>query len=41
MIDRLEQSGFVRRMSDPSDRRRVVVEAVTDRAVVPGSSPPW
>src|SRR5262245_46937876 len=32
MIDRLEQSGYVRRTSDPSDRRRVVVEAVTERA---------
>ena len=32
MIDRLEQAGYVRRTSDPSDRRRVVVEAVVERA---------
>jgi hypothetical protein len=28
MIDRLEQSGFVRRVADPTDRRRVMVEPV-------------
>ena len=27
VIDRLEQAGFVRRMRDPHDRRRVLVEA--------------
>ncbi len=26
MVDRLEQAGFVRRVADPSDRRRVMVE---------------
>jgi DNA-binding MarR family transcriptional regulator len=31
LIDRLEQSGYVRRVSDPADRRRVVVEVVPDR----------
>lgn len=31
MIDRLEQSGFVRRTADPVDRRRVVVEPVLER----------
>jgi DNA-binding MarR family transcriptional regulator len=31
LIDRLEQKGFVRRVADPTDRRRVMVEAVTDR----------
>src|SRR3954471_4690678 len=25
MVDRLEQSGYVRRRSDPADRRRVIV----------------
>lgn len=28
MVDRLEQSGFVRRVADPVDRRRVLVEPV-------------
>jgi DNA-binding MarR family transcriptional regulator len=32
LVDRLEQSGFVRRVADPADRRRVVVEAAGDRA---------
>lgn len=27
LIDRLEQAGYVRRVADPADRRRVVVEA--------------
>ncbi|MCW2863717.1 MAG: hypothetical protein JWP48_5425 [Actinoallomurus sp.] len=27
MIDRLEKAGYVRRKSDPQDRRRVLVEA--------------
>ena len=31
VIDRLEQSGYVRRVPDPADRRRVVVELVPDR----------
>ncbi len=31
LIDRLEQKGFVRRVADPTDRRRVMVEAVADR----------
>jgi DNA-binding MarR family transcriptional regulator len=29
MVDRLEQAGFVRRVSDPVDRRRVLVEPVS------------
>jgi DNA-binding MarR family transcriptional regulator len=32
MVDRLEQAGYVRRVDDPADRRRVVVELVPDRA---------
>lgn len=28
MIDRLEKAGYVRRMPDPRDRRRVLVEAL-------------
>ena len=32
LIDRLEQAGFVRRLPDPADRRRVMVEAAADRA---------
>ena len=31
VIDRLERAGYARRVSDPSDRRRVLVE-VTDKA---------
>jgi DNA-binding MarR family transcriptional regulator len=31
LVDRLEQKGFVRRKHDPSDRRRILVEAVADR----------
>jgi DNA-binding MarR family transcriptional regulator len=32
LIDRLEQRGFVRRVADPSDRRRVLVEMTPDGA---------
>jgi len=31
VIDRLEQAGYVRRVTDPADRRRVVVELVPDK----------
>jgi DNA-binding MarR family transcriptional regulator len=31
VIDRLEQAGYVRRVPDPADRRRVIVEVVPDR----------
>jgi DNA-binding MarR family transcriptional regulator len=31
VIDRLEKIGFVRRTSDPTDRRKVVVEAIPER----------
>ncbi len=31
VIDRLEQSGYVRRVPDPTDRRRVIVEVVPER----------
>jgi DNA-binding MarR family transcriptional regulator len=31
LIDRLEQKGFARRVADPTDRRRVMVEAIADR----------
>ncbi|HET9985741.1 MAG TPA: MarR family transcriptional regulator [Longimicrobiales bacterium] len=31
LIDRLERKGFVRRVADPADRRRVMVEVVADR----------
>jgi len=31
VIDRLEQAGYVRRVSDPADRRRVVVEIVPEK----------
>ncbi len=31
VIDRLEQSGYVRRVSDPADRRRVIVEVVPEK----------
>jgi DNA-binding MarR family transcriptional regulator len=32
LVDRLEQAGFVRRVADPVDRRRVIVEPAGDRA---------
>jgi DNA-binding MarR family transcriptional regulator len=32
LIDRLEQAGYVRRVGDPSDRRRVIVEVVPEKA---------
>jgi DNA-binding MarR family transcriptional regulator len=31
VVDRLEQAGYVRRVTDPADRRRVVVEVVPER----------
>jgi len=31
MVDRLEQAGYVRRVADPVDRRRVIVEPVPER----------
>ncbi len=31
VIDRLEQAGYVRRVTDPADRRRVVVEVVPEQ----------
>jgi DNA-binding MarR family transcriptional regulator len=31
VIDRLEKVGFVRRTSDPADRRKVVIEAIPER----------
>jgi DNA-binding MarR family transcriptional regulator len=30
LIDRLERAGFVRRVADPADRRKVIVEPVPD-----------
>ncbi|HET7026919.1 MAG TPA: MarR family transcriptional regulator, partial [Candidatus Limnocylindrales bacterium] len=32
LVDRLEQAGYVRRISDPADRRRVVIEVLPDKA---------
>ena len=32
LLDRLERGGWLTRRPDPSDRRRVIVEAVTDRS---------
>ncbi|HEU4800790.1 MAG TPA: MarR family transcriptional regulator [Gemmatimonadales bacterium] len=31
LIDRLEHKGFIRRVKDPADRRRTIVETVVDR----------
>lgn len=31
MVDRLEKMGFVRRVPDPDDRRKIRVEAVTEK----------
>src|SRR5438876_149070 len=32
LIDRLEKRGFVRRLGDPTDRRKVLVEGATETA---------
>ncbi|HEY1095309.1 MAG TPA: MarR family transcriptional regulator [Glycomyces sp.] len=41
LIDRLEQRGLVRRVTDPADRRRVLVEAVdTDALELDGALAP-
>lgn len=32
LVDRLEQAGYVRRVADPIDRRRVVIEVLPDKA---------
>lgn len=32
VLDRLEQAGFVRRERDPSDRRKILVRPLADRA---------
>jgi DNA-binding MarR family transcriptional regulator len=31
VVDRLEQAGYVRRVSDPTDRRRVIVEIIPEK----------
>ena len=33
VIDRLEQAGYVRRVPDPADRRRVIVELVPEKMI--------
>jgi DNA-binding MarR family transcriptional regulator len=33
LIDRLEKAGYVQRGKDPHDRRRVVIEPVTEKAM--------
>src|SRR5439155_536756 len=35
VIDRLEQAGYVRRIPDPADRRRVIVEVVPEKVAAP------
>ena len=41
MVDRLEQAGYVRRVPDPADRRRVIVAPVAERvAAVMGAFDP-
>ncbi len=37
MVDRLEQAGYVRRLPDPADRRRVLVEPVAERLAKVGA----
>ena len=39
VIDRLEQSGYVRRVPDPADRRRVIVEVVEEKVCLLYTSP--
>lgn len=39
VIDRLERAGYARREKDPADRRRVLVQLETDRAVAQLSPP--
>jgi DNA-binding MarR family transcriptional regulator len=34
MLDRLEMAGFVRRQRDPKDRRRVLLEQVSDQKTI-------
>ena len=36
VIDRLERDGWVRRVRDPHDRRKVIVEIVPERAAATG-----
>jgi len=36
LVDRLERKGFVRRVSDARDRRRVMVEPIVDRITAAG-----
>ncbi len=38
VIDRLEQAGYVRRVPDPADRRRVIVEVVAGKAAAVGAA---
>jgi DNA-binding MarR family transcriptional regulator len=33
VVDRLERAGYVRRVKDPRDRRRVIVELVSKKAM--------
>ncbi|HVU54646.1 MAG TPA: MarR family transcriptional regulator [Puia sp.] len=37
MIDRLEKAGFVRRSTDPNDRRKVIVSVIPKRKAVIGA----
>jgi DNA-binding MarR family transcriptional regulator len=37
MVDRLEQAGYVRRLPDPADRRRVLVEPVAEKLAKVGA----
>lgn len=36
LVDRLEQAGFVKRQSDPKDRRKVLIQAVSMRGAEVG-----
>ena len=38
MVDRLEQAGYVRRLPDPADRRRVIVAPVADKVAAVASA---
>jgi DNA-binding MarR family transcriptional regulator len=41
VLDRLETVGFIRRTPDPTDRRRVVIEALPENFIKDGAADPY